>query len=183
MNLLLIALTLSSAPQTVTETVEGPAGRLGAGGRLTWSQSPMSDPRLWIDGQVVVRPIPRILLTGTWGRSEESRRGLGMDTTISEMRWDLGVGAVILQGAGADVYIPGIWRHASQRHSRLGDASWTEFGVGLGALAPLKGTFSLRSELMWVSPSSPHRNLLLGPGRESDGSRFELSLGFVAFVN
>lgn len=183
MTLVLLLAALGAGPQTVTETVEGASGRLGAGARLTWSQPPLADARTWIDGHIVVRPIPRIVLSGAWGRSEESRRGLGPDTTISEMRWDLGLGAVILQGAGADLYIPALWRHCSQKHSRAGEASWTEFGTGLGVLAPVHGNFGLRSEILWATPSSPHADLLLGPGRESDGSHLELSLGFVAYLN
>lgn len=179
----LLASLLASAPQAITESVEGAPGRLGAGARVTWVQPPMADARTWIDGHVVLRPIPRIVLTGAWGRTEETRRGLGQDTTMAEMRWDLGIGAVILQGAGADLYIPGLWRHSSQKHSRLGEASWTEFGTGLGVLAALKGNFGLRSELLWATPSSPHPDLLLGAGRESDGSHLELSLGFVAYLN
>lgn len=183
MNLLLFALALASAPETVTESIEGSAGRLGAGARISWTQPPLEDARTWIDGHILFRPIPRIVLSAAWGRSEQTRRGLGQDTSIAQMRWDLGAAAVVMQGSGADILLPAIWRHQSQRHSRSGDASWTEFGTGLGALAPLKGNFSLRTELLWITPSSPHPDLLLGPGRESDGSNLELSLGFVAFLN
>ena len=156
-------------------------GMLGVGGRVTWSQSPLEDSRTWVDAQVLLRPLPRLFLAGTWGMADRDLRGNGADTTISELRWDLTVGVVVLDGQ-ATGYVPFLWRHASERHSWWGDAHWTEIGAGAGVLWPVRDWLQMRSEALWTMPTEPHDELRLGPGRQIDGGHMELSLGFLIFV-
>lgn len=156
-------------------------GMIGLGGRLSWMQSPLGDPRTWIDAQAIIRPIPRIFLAGGWGWAKEDRRGSAGDTTISELRWDLTLGIVVLQG-DASGYIPLMWRHASERSSWNGGSHWTEIGAGVGVLCPLRDWLQLRSEVLWSQPTEAHDELRLGPGRQVDGGHLELSLGFLAFI-
>ena len=171
--------------------VEGLAGArmLGLGGRLTWIQRPFQDPRLWIDAHAVLQPLPRIFFEGGWGRASETRRGNaisdtagnGADTAVTETRWDLTLGLVVLQGS-ATGYLPLVWRKVSQRHSWAGDASWTELGAGAGAMVPVRDWLSLQTETVWMWPLHAHDDVLLGMGRKVDGSHLELSLSFVAFL-
>lgn len=174
--LLLVATFLLAAPARATST-----SVLGLGGRLTWIQQPQDDPRTWADAQLVVRPLPRLFLAGSWGWAKENLRGGEADTTISELRWDLALGIVVLD---ADVtgYIPLLWRHVGEKNSWYGDANWTEIGAGAGVLYPLGTQFQLRSEVLWVSPTSTHAELRLGPDRSVNGGHLELSLGFLLFV-
>jgi hypothetical protein len=156
-------------------------GMIGLGGRLSWMQSPLEDPRTWIDAQAILRPLPRMFLAGDWGLAKEDRRGAAGDTTLSELRWDLTLGIVVLQG-DATGYIPVMWRHTSEKHSWYGDSHWTEIGAGAGALWPLRDWLQLRSEVLWSQPTEAHDELRLGPGQQVDGGHLELSLGFLAFV-
>jgi hypothetical protein len=156
-------------------------GMLGLGGRMAWMQSPVSDPRTWIDAHAILRPLPRVFLAGGWGLAKEERRGAAGDTTLSELRWDVTLGVVLLQGE-ATGYIPLMWRHASERHSWYGDSHWTEIGAGAGVLWPLRDWLQLRSEILWSQPTEAHDELRLGPDRLIDGGHLELSLGFLAFV-
>lgn len=172
---------LHASPQAQTEIVNESPSIAGAGGRVSWILQPMEGPKTWIDLHGLVRPLPRLFLAGGWARSESSRRGNGPDTTAEEMRWDVTAGLVLLQGA-ADFYLPAVWRHCSQNHSWLGQAKWSEIGTGVGALADLRGNFGLRTEVLWMSPTQAHPDLSLGPGRESDGSHLELSLGFLVYL-
>ena len=176
---LLLAVLLAGAGSIRAQTITN--GMIGLGGRLSWMQSPLGDPRTWIDAQAIVRPLPRVFLAGGWGLAKQDRRGSAGDTTISELRWDLTVGVVVLQG-DATGYIPLMWRHASERHSWYGDSRWTEIGAGAGVLWPLRDWLQLRSEVLWSQPTEAHDELLLGPGRQIDGGHLELSLGFLAFV-
>lgn len=171
----LLALAGSARAQSATN------GMIGLGGRISWMQSPLEDPRAWIDAQAILRPLPRVFLAGGWGLAKEDRRGSAGDTTISETRWDLTLGIVVLQGE-ATGYIPVTWRHASERHSWYGDSHWTEIGAGAGVLWPLRDWLQLRSEILWSQPTEAHDELKLGPGRQTDGGHLELSLGFLAFV-
>lgn len=154
---------------------------LGLGGRITWMQRALDDPRLWLDGQLFVRPLPRLFLEGGWGRATYDVRGQGPDTSYAETRWDLTLGIVLLQGA-ASGYVPLVWRKVSQRHSWNGDADWTEIGTGAGMLVPLREWLSLKTETNWITPLHAHGDVSLGQGRESDGSHLEFSLSFLAFV-
>lgn len=148
---------------------------------MTWMQRALDDPRVWLDGHLFVQPLPRIFLEGGWGKASQSLRGSGSDTTFSETRWDLTLGVVLLSGS-ATGYVPLLWRHVSQRHSRLGDASWSEMGTGAGALVPIRDWLSLQSETMWVTALRPHPDISIGPGRESEESHLEWSFSFLIFV-
>ena len=174
--LLLVAVLLPAAPAHAAT-----AGMLGLGGRLTWIQQAQDDPRTWVDAQILVRPLPRLFLAGSWGWAKESLRGGDADTTLSELRWDLALGVVVLD---ADVtgYIPLMWRHVGEKNSWNGDANWTELGTGIGVLYPLGTLLQLRSEALWVAPTSAHPELRLGADRSVDGSHLELSLGFLLYV-
>lgn len=171
----------SPATESVLESAGSSLGMLGIGGRLAWIQRPLDDPRLWVDAHAIVRPLPRLFLEGGWGKASKTLRGSGPDTTYSETRWDLAVGIVVLQGS-ASGYVPAVWRKVSQRHSWLGDASWTEIGTGAGALVPIKDWLALQTETLWITPLDPHRDVEAGQGRETDGSHLEFSLSFVAFI-
>jgi len=168
---LLLALAASAQAQTA-----GPQ-TLGLGGRMAWTQSPLSNPDTWIDAQAVYRPLPRLFLAGGWGMADETRG----DTAVSELRWDLTLGVVVLQG-DATGYIPFLWRHVTEDHSWYGDAHWTEIGTGVGALVPMKDWLQLRTEILWSVPTNRHDDPRLGPGQQVDGGHLELSLGFLAFV-
>ncbi len=157
------------------------ARMLGLGGRLTWMQRPLDDPRLWLDGQLFLQPLPRLFLQGGWGRASSEVEGSGSDTSLTETRWDLTLGIVLLQGV-ASGYVPLRWRKISQRHSWKGDADWTEIGTGIGALVPVRDWFSLQTETTWLSPLHAHDDVALGAGRKTDESHLELSVGFVVFV-
>lgn len=160
----------------------GASGRmLGIGGRITWMQRALDDPRIWLDGQLFLQPLPRLFLEGGWGRATYEVRGQGPDTSYTETRWDLTLGVVLLQGA-ASGYVPLVWRKVSQRHSWKGDADWTEIGTGVGMLVPLREWLSLKTETNWITPLRAHDDVMLGTGRESDGSHLEFSLSFLAFV-
>lgn len=184
----LVALFASAAvaqqmPGAVFETpaaATGP-GLFGLGGRATWAQRPLDEPGLWLDAHAVLQPLPRLLVQGGWGRAKRSVRGGESDTTVSETRWDLSLGVVLLQGSVVG-YVPATWRKVSQRHSWLGDASWTEIGAGLGVVAPLKGWLSLQTETLWMSPLDPHRDISAGLGRETDGSHLEMSVSLLVYV-
>jgi hypothetical protein len=154
---------------------------LGLGGRLTLSQRPMDDPRLWIDAHAILQPLPRLFLEGSWGRASETRRGNGPDTSFSETRWDLTAGVVLLQGA-ATGYVPLVWRKVTQKNSTTADAKWTEVGFGGGAIVPLHQWLALQTETLWMRPLDPHRDLALASGRESDGSHLELSFSLLAYL-
>ena len=177
---LAVALLLAGAAVAQESTPASP-GVLGAGGRISWTQSPLGGARTWVDAQAIVRPLPRLFLAGSWGRSEEDRRGAGPDTSITELRWDLALGVVLLQGS-ATGYVPLLWRHCSERHSWWGDSRWTEIGTGIGTLWPIRDWLQMRGEILWTLPTRAHDELLLGPDRQVDGSRMELSIGFIAFV-
>ena len=160
---------------------EASSGMIGLGGRLSWMQSPLGDSRTWIDAQAILRPLPRMFLAGGWGLAKEDRRGAAGDTTLSELRWDLTVGVVVLQGE-ATGYIPAMWRHTSEKHSWFGDSHWTEIGTGAGVLWPVRDWLQMRSEILWSQPTEAHNELRLGQDRQLDGGHLELSLGFLAFV-
>lgn len=157
-----------------------PGRMLGLGGRMTWMQRPLDDPRVWLDGHLFLQPLPRLFLEGGWGRATRTVRG-GSDTTYSETRWDLTLGVVLLSGA-ATGYVPLLWRDVSQRHSRFGDASWSEMGTGAGALVPIRDWLSLQSETMWVTALRPHPDVSIGTGRETEDSHLEWSFSFLIFV-
>jgi len=163
-----------------TGTVE--SGRmLGLGGRLALVQRPLDDPRLWLDAHAVLQPLPRLFFGAGWGRASETRRGSGPDTTVSETRWDLSAGIVLLQGS-ATGYVPFVWRKITQQNSTTADAKWTEIGFGGGAIVPLHEWLALQTETLWMYPLDPHRDLTLGSGRESDGSHLELSFSLLAYL-
>jgi len=171
----------SPATEAVVASAGSSLGLLGVGGRLAWIQRPLDDPRLWVDAHAILRPLPRLFVEGGWGKASKTLRGSGPDTTFSETRWDVSVGIVVLQGS-ASGYVPAVWRKVSQRHSWLGDASWTEIGAGAGALVPIKDWLALQTETLWMMPLDPHRDVEVGQGRETDGSHMEFSLSFVAFI-
>jgi hypothetical protein len=178
---ILLFAAMAAGAQEASSTSSSSPGMLGLGGRATWSQQPFGDARSWIDAQAVLRPLPRLFFAGTWGRTERDLRGDGPDTTVSELRWDLTVGMVLLQGA-ATGYVPLVWSHRSERHSWWGDARWTEIGTGAGVLWPVLEWLQLRGEIDYMHPTEAHDEPSLGPGRQIDGGRLELSLGFLAFV-
>ena len=166
-------------PVVVAEAATG--RMLGLGGRITWMQRPLDDPRIWLDGHLFLQPLPRLFLEGGWGRASQSLRGTGSDTTFSETRWDLTLGVVLLTGS-ATGYVPIQWRNVSQRHSRLGDADWSEMGTGVGALVPIRDWLSLQSETMWVTALHAHPDISIGEGGESEESHLEWSFSFLIFV-
>ena len=144
-------------------------------------QRPLDDPRIWLDGHLFLQPLPRLFLEGGWGKASQSLRGTGSDTTFSETRWDLTLGVVLLTGS-ATGYVPFLWRNVSQRHSRLGDADWSEMGTGVGALVPIRDWLSLQSETMWVTALHAHPDISIGEGGESEESHLEWSFSFLIFV-
>lgn len=154
---------------------------LGLGGRITWMQRPLADPRIWLDGHLFLQPLPRLFLEGGWGKADQTIRGSGSDTSFSETRWDLTLGVVLLPGSAMG-YVPVLWRKVSQRHSWIGDAEWTEIGTGAGALVPVRDWLSLQTETMWVFPLDAHPDISLGQGRETEGGHLEWSLSFLIFV-
>jgi hypothetical protein len=158
-----------------------PGRMLGLGGRITWMQRALDDPRIWIDGQLFVQPLPRLFVEGGWGRATHEVRGQGPDTSWAETRWDLTLGVVLLQGS-ASGYVPLVWRKVSQRHSWMGEAEWNEIGTGVGMLVPLRDWLSLKTETNWIAPLRAHDDVMRGTGRESDGSHIEFSLSLLAFV-
>ena len=166
-------------PVVVAEAATG--RMLGLGGRITWMQRPLDDPRIWLDGHLFLQPLPRLFLEGGWGKASQSLRGTGSDTTFSETRWDLTLGVVLLTGS-ATGYVPFLWRNVSQRHSRLGDADWSEMGTGVGALVPIRDWLSLQSETMWVTALHAHPDISIGEGGESEESHLEWSFSFLIFV-
>lgn len=180
--LIVLSLGASCYGQDVSNSLPSAAGRtLGLGGRMSLSQRQFDDPRIWLDAHVVLQPLPRLFFEGSWGRASEARRGEGPDTTYSETRWDITMGVVLLPGT-ATGYVPVMWRSVTQRNSAYPDASWKEMGTGIGAIVPLHQWLSLQTETMWVWPLRPHADMELGPGRESEGSHFELSLSFLAYI-
>ncbi len=170
-------LSAASDPQTSSVATH----MLGLGGRLSLVQTPLDDPRLWIDAHAILQPLPRLFVEGGWGKSSQTRRGNGPDTSFSETRWDLTLGAVLLQGS-ATGYVPFLWRKVSQRHSWLGDADWTEIGMGAGALVPLRDWLSLQTETLWVTALDAHPDIRIGMGRETEENHLELSFSLLAFL-
>ncbi len=169
------------APPTATTAVPSLAGIVGAGGRLSWEAETRSDPTLHLDAQLVVRPVPRVFFTGAWGSVERSRTGGGQpDTTVTQTRWELGAAVVAVQGAGSG-YIPVVWRSVRERDDRLGDASWTSWGFGLGGLMPISHPIWMRAEGLWVMDEA-HEDPAWGPGRQTERSGLELGLGFLVFL-
>jgi hypothetical protein len=169
------------AAPSATPGVAAMSGIIGAGGRLSWEADPRDEPAVRLDAQMVVRPIPRVLVTGAWGRSERSRGGGGApeSTTVSN-RWELGAAFVIAQAHGSG-YIPVLWRSTHERDDRLGDASWNSWGFGVGGLFPVSAPVWFRAEGLWMIEDR-HEEPSRGSGRETDRSGMELGLGFLVFL-
>lgn len=180
--LFLLALAGSCFAQNAASSLPTASGRmLGLGGRIGLAQRQIDNPRVWIDAHAILQPLPRLFFEGGWGRASETRQGNGPDTTISETRWDITTGIVLLQGT-ATGYVPVMWRSVTQRNSVYPDASWNEMGTGFGGIVPLREWLALQTETMWVWPLRPHADMELGPGRQSEASHFELSLSFLAYI-
>jgi len=156
-------------------------GILGAGGRLSWEAEARQDPSMHLDAQLVVRPIPRLVFTGGWGRSERNRGGGSEpETTVVANRWELGGAFVVVQSTGSG-YIPLVWRSTRERDDRLGDASWNSWGFGLGGLFPVAAPVWFRAEGLWMMDDR-HDDPAHGSGVTTKRSGMELGLGFLIFV-
>lgn len=192
MNLAALLLTLLSswggvgpsaptAPPTATQAVVSFPGILGAGGRVSWTPDVQEEPSVRLDAQLVVRPIPRLIFTGGWGRSERERAGGGAPESTSVLtRWELSGAVVAVQGEGSG-YVPLVWRTTRLRDNRLGDASWTSWGFGLGGLFPVAQPVWIRTEGLWIFDDR-HDEPARGEGRNIKRSGLELGVGFVVFV-
>lgn len=169
------------APPNATSKVAALPGILGLGGRLSWEAEPRDEPSVQLDAQLVVRPLPRLFFTGAWGRSERSRGGADVpESTVVQNRWELGAAFVLVQSSGSG-YIPLVWRNTRQRDDRLGDASWSSWGFGLGGLFPVCTPVWIRAEGLWMMDER-HEEPALGAGRETDRNGMELGLGFLVFL-
>lgn len=153
---------------------------IGAGARMAWAQVPMGEPASRLEAQAIVHPLPKLFLSGAWSWNAERLSGGTGDTTVSELRWELGGGLVLLD-LGTLIYVPVDWRHVRQRHDQWGDASWSEWAAGVGTLVPVRAPFWLRADGLWVM-SGTHDDL-----RETGSGRIrtrglELQLGFLLFL-
>lgn len=169
------------APPNATPTVVSYPGVLGAGGKISWAPDVQDEPTVRLDAQLVVRPIPRLILTGGWGRSERERAGADAPESTSVLtRWELSGAMVVVQGIGSG-YIPLTWRTTRLRDNRLGDASWSSWGFGLGGLFPVAQPVWVRTEGLWMIDDR-HDEPARGVGRNIKRSGLELGLGFVVFI-
>lgn len=167
--------------QSATPAAAPSSGLVGLGGRLSWQAEPRGEPAVKLDAQLVLRPLPRVLLTGAWGRSERSRGGDGVpESTVVANRWELGAAYVVVQSTGSG-YIPIVWRSTRERDDRLGDASWTSWGFGVGGLFPVSTPVWVRAEGLWMMEGR-HDDPASGQGRETDRNGMELGLGFLVFL-
>lgn len=157
------------------------SGIVGLGGRLAWEADPRDELPVRLDAQLVVRPVPRLLLTGAWGRSERSRGGGGVpESTVVSNRWELGAALVVVQAVGSG-YVPVVWRSTRERDDRLGDASWNAWGFGVGGLFPVAAPVWIRTEGLWMMEDR-HDEPARGTGRQTDRNGMELGLGFLVFL-
>ena len=176
-----VAPSAPSAPPNATQAAVAMSGILGLGGRLSWEAEPRDEPTVHLDAQIVVRPLPRFILSGAWGRSERSRGGGDApESTVVQNRWELGAAFVVLQSSGAG-YVPVVWRNTRQRDDRLGDASWSSWGAGVGGLFPVSAPVWMRVEGLWMMDGR-HEEPARGEGRETDRNGMELGLGFLVFL-
>lgn len=169
-----------AAPNATPEVAALP-GIIGLGGRLSWEAEPRDEPSVHLDAQLVVRPVPRVFITGAWGRSERSRGGVDApESTVVSNRWELGAAVVLVQSVGSG-YVPVVWRSTHERDDRLGDASWNAWGFGLGGLFPVAAPVWIRTEGLWMMEDR-HDEPERGSGRQTDRNGLELGLGFLVFL-
>lgn len=168
-------------PVSATPEAAPMAGIIGLGGRLTWAAEPQDQPSLHLDAQAIIRPIPRVFVSGAWGRSERSMGGdsVALNNVISN-RWELGAALVVVQSVGSG-YIPLVWRSTHETNNRRGDASWTAWGFGAGGLFPVASPVWVRMEGLWMMEDK-HDEPSLGGGYQTERSGMELGLGFLVFL-
>jgi len=170
-----------NAPPGATPAEPTVPGIIGAGGRLSWEADVRQEPSVHLDAQLVIRPIPRVFLTGAWGRVERSRGGDAVpESTVVQNRWELGAAVVVAQSTGSG-YIPIVWRSTRERDDRLVDVSWNSWGFGVGGLYPVSHPVWFRAEGLWMMDER-HGEPVLGPGRETDRNGMELGFGFLIFL-
>jgi hypothetical protein len=168
-------------PSSATPEAAPMVGIIGLGGRLSWEAEPRDEPSVHLDGQLVLRPIPRVFATGAWGRSERSVGGDStLGNTVVRNRWELGAALVVVQAVGSG-YIPVVWRSTHETDDRQGDASWSSWGFGVGGLFPVSHPVWIRMEGLWMMEDE-HETPVVGRAYQTERSGMELGVGFLVFL-
>ncbi|MCB9496229.1 MAG: hypothetical protein H6686_05005 [Fibrobacteria bacterium] len=173
--------TAPAAPPGATVAAGTLGGVLGAGARLSWESNPRQDLSTRMDLHMVARPVPRLFGTAAWGRSELARGGGGFpESTVVSTRWEIGAAVVVVQGEGSG-YLPVVWRRTSEKDDRRGDTRWSSWGLGAGALFPVRHPVWVRAEGLWMMDDR-HEDPVRGVDRALERSGLELGLGFLVFL-
>lgn len=168
-------------PTSATPEAAPMVGIIGLGGRLSWEAEPRDEPSVHLDGQLVLRPIPRVFATAAWGRSERSSGGDSVPgNNVVRNRWELGAALVVVQSVGSG-YVPVVWRNTHETDDREGDASWTSWGFGVGGLFPVSHPVWIRMEGLWMMEEE-HELSVSGRPEKTERNGLELGLGFLVFL-